>query len=104
MEAKLALIVVEGCVKLMCPMDPAAIHDHHDFFADFAERRHDLMHILAELLGIKVRHDFVEDFGGPILDGANHAEQYPAGDTAPGAIASPRLAFEGLLTCDLTLA
>jgi hypothetical protein len=47
MEAKLALIVVEGCVKLMCPMDPAAIHDHHDFFADFAERRHDLMHILA---------------------------------------------------------
>ena len=47
MEAKLALIVVEGCVKLLCPMDPAAIHDHHDFFADFAERRHDLMHILA---------------------------------------------------------
>jgi hypothetical protein len=85
-------------------MDPAAIHDHHDLFIDFAERRHDLMHILASLLGIKVRHDFVEDFGGAILGRPNDTEQHPTGDTAPGAMASPRLAFAGLLAFDLTLA
>src|SRR5499427_6807603 len=51
-----------------------------------------------------MRHDFVEDFGGPILDGAQHAEQHATGDTTPGAIASPRLTFAGLLTVDLTLA
>ena len=104
MEAELSSIVVEGGVELVGPMDPAAIHDHHDLFAGCAEGGHDLMEILAELLGIKVRHNFIEDFGGPILDRANHAEQHAAGDPAPGAIASPRLAFEGLLTFDLTLA
>ena len=31
------------------------------------------------------------------------AEQYATGDTAPGAIADPRLAFEALVTFDLTL-
>ena len=41
-------------------MDPAAIHDHHDVFAGGAEGGHDLMEILAELLGIKVRHDLIE--------------------------------------------
>jgi len=104
MEAQLTPIVGEGCVKLMCPMEPAAIHNHHDLFADFAERRHDLMHILASLLGIKVGHDFREDFGGPILDRPNDTAQHAAGDTAPGAMASPRLAFEGLLAFALTLA
>jgi hypothetical protein len=44
------------------------------------------------------------DFRGPILDRANHAEQDAAGDTAPGAMLHPRLAFEGLLAVDLTLA
>ena len=38
------------------------------------------------------------------MDRAKHAEQHAAGDTAPGARASPRLAFEGLLAVDLTLA
>src|SRR6266568_2651421 len=104
MEAKLIAVVVEGRVELVRPMDPTAIDDHHDLFADCAERRHDLMNILAELLRIKVRHNFVEDFGGPILHGAKHAEQHAAGDPAPGAIASPRLAFEGLLAFDLALA
>ena len=47
--------------------------------------------------------DLVEDFGGPILDGAKDAQQDPTGDTAPGAILHPRLAFAGLLTFDLTL-
>jgi hypothetical protein len=85
-------------------MDAAAIDDHHDLFLGFPEGGHDLVQILAKLLRIKVRHDFVEDFGGPILHGADNAEQHAAGDTAPGAIASPRLAFAGLLTFDLTLA
>ena len=104
MEAKLAVVVVEGRVELVRPMDPAAIDDHHDLFAGFAEGRHHLMDILAQLLGIKVGHDFIEDFGGAILDRANDAEQHAAGDAAPGAIAYPRLAFEGLLAFDLTLA
>ena len=47
MEAKLALIVVEGRIELMRSMDPTAIDDHHDLFAALAERRHDLMNILA---------------------------------------------------------
>ena len=96
MEAKLAVVVVEGRVELVRPMDPAAIDDHHDLFAGFAEGRHHLMEILAQLLGIKVRHDFIEDFRGAILDRPDDTEQHAAGDTAPGAILHPRLAFEGL--------
>jgi hypothetical protein len=61
------------------------------------------MDILAQLLGITVRHDFIEDFGGPILDCPNDTEQHAAGDTAPGAITYPGVTFEGLLTFDLTL-
>ena len=49
-------------------------------------------------------HDFIEDFGGPILDGAKDAEQHPTGDAAPGAILHPCLAFAGLLAFDLALA
>src|SRR5262245_19669605 len=103
MEAQLAVIVLQGRVELVRPMNPAAVDDHHDLFASFAEGRHDLMEILAQLLGIKVRHDFIEDFGGPILDGPNDTEQHAAGDTAPGAILHPRLPFEGLLAFNLTL-
>src|SRR5215510_10489060 len=104
METKLAAVVLKGRVELVRPMDPAAIDDHHHLFADCAERRHDLMYILAELLRIKVRHDFVKDFGSPILHSANHAEQHAVGDTAPGAILHPRLAFAGFLAFDLALA
>jgi hypothetical protein len=50
-----------------------------------------------------VRHNFVEDFGGALLDRPHDTEQHPAGDTAPGAITDPGLAFEGFVTCDLTL-
>ncbi len=49
-------------------------------------------------------HDFREDFGGALLDRPKDTEQHAVGDTAPGARASPRLAFEGLLAFDLTLA
>ena len=85
-------------------MDPTAIDDHHDLFAGFAEGRHHLMDILAQLLGIKMGHDFIEDFGGPILDSPKDAEQHPAGDAAPGAILHPCLAFEGFFAFDLALA
>ena len=54
-------------------MDPAAINDHHDVFAGFAEGGHHVMEILAELLSIKVGHDFREDFRGAILDRADDA-------------------------------
>src|SRR5438093_10990295 len=62
------------------------------------------MHIVAQLLGIKVRHNFIKDFGGAILDRPNDTEQYAARHTAPRAILQPRLAFEGCLGFDLTLA
>ena len=104
MEAKRAVVVLECRVKLVRPMDPAAIDDHHDLFVRFAEGRHHLMDILAQLLGIKVRHNFIEDFGGAILDRPNDTEQYAARHTAPCAILQPRLAFEGFLAFDLTLA
>jgi len=54
--------VVEGRVKLVRPMDPAPIDDHHHLFLGVPEGCHHLMEILAQLLGIKVRHDFREDF------------------------------------------
>jgi hypothetical protein len=104
MEAQLAVIVLQGRVELVRPMNPAAVDDHHDLFASFAEGRHDLMEILAQLLGIKVGHNFIEDFGGTILDCPNDAEQHAAGDTAPGAVLHPRLPFKGLLAFNLTLA
>ncbi len=104
MEAQLAVVVRKGRIELVRPMDPAAIDDHDDLFPDFAEGGHHLMPILASLLGIKVGHDFIKDFGGAVLDGPNDTEQHTAGDTAPGAMADPRLAFEGLLAFDLTLA
>ena len=98
------MIMVERGGELVSPMDPAAIDDHHDVFTRFAEGRHHLMKILTEFLGIKVRHDFVEHFGGTILDRANDAEQHTADDTAPGAMLPPRPAFAGLLAFDVALA
>ena len=86
----------------MRPMDTAAIDDHHDVFAGLAEGRHYLVHILAQLLGIKVRHDLREDFGGAILHRANDAEQHATGDPTPGAILQPCVPFEPLVTFDLT--
>src|SRR5262245_28693072 len=104
MEAKLLVVVFESCVELVRPVDPAAIDDHHDLFAGFAEDRHHLVYILTQLLGIKVRHNFIEDCGGAILDRPQEAEQHAAVEPAPAAIASPRLAFEGFVAFELTLA
>ena len=98
------MVVVEGRVELMRPMDPAAIDDHHDLFPGLAEGRHHLMNILAQLLGIKVRHNFIEDFGGTVLDRPNDTQQHAARHTVPRAILQPCLAFETLVALDLTLA
>src|SRR6267378_7654139 len=71
MEAKLVVVVLQGRVELVRPMNPAAIDDHHDLFAGFAEGSHYLMDILTQLLGIKVGHDFIEDFGRAVLHRPN---------------------------------
>ena len=97
------MVVVEGRVELVRPMHPAAIDDHHDVCAGLAESCHHLMEILAPFLGIKMGDDFREDFGGAIRHSAEDREQYPAGDAAPGAVAPPGLAFQGLRTFALTL-
>ena len=65
----------QGSRELVGAMDPAAIDDHHDLFAGGAESRHHLMDILAQLLGIKVGHDFIEDFRGALLHRTDDAEQ-----------------------------
>src|SRR6266851_3145517 len=104
MEAQPIVVVVEGRVELVRPVDATAVDDHDHLFPGFAEGRHHLMEILPELLGIKVWHDFREDFGGAILDRPQDTEEHAAGHTAPGAIADPRLTFERLFTSNLTLA
>jgi hypothetical protein len=104
MAAKRIVVVVESGVELVRPVDPAAIDDHHDLCAGCAEGRHDLVQILPQLLGIQGRHNFREDVGGAILDRPQDAEQSTAGAPAPGAIASPRLAFAGFVAVDLPLA
>ena len=104
MEAKLVVVVLKGRVELVRSVDPAPIDDHDHLFPNFAEGRHHLMDILAEFLGIKMGHDFIEDFGGAVLHGADNREQHATGDAAPGAIAEPRLALKALVAFDLTLA
>jgi hypothetical protein len=95
------MVVVKGRVELVGPMDSTAIDDHHDLFVGFAKGGQHLMDVLAQFLGIKVRHDFIEDFGSPILDRTNDVEQDPAGDPTPRAILQPRVPFESLVTFDL---
>ena len=65
MEAKLAMVVVEGRVELVRPMDATAIDDHDDLFASFAKDAHDLMNILAQLLGVKMRDDLINSESTP---------------------------------------
>ena len=101
MEAKLALIVVEGRVKLRRPMDATAVDDHDDLLTSFAKDAHDLMEILAQLLGITMGHDLIEDTRRALVDRPDHAEQDAAGDATPGAILGPRLAFARLFPFDL---
>lgn len=104
MEPKRVVVVLKCRVELVRPVDPAAIDDHDDLCAGCAEGRHHVMDILAQLLGIKVRHDCREDAGGAVLHGANDREQHAAGDAAPGTIPQPVLPFEALLPFALALA
>jgi hypothetical protein len=104
MEAQLALIVGEGRGKFMRPMDATAIDDHDDLFASFAKDAHDLMNILAQLLGVTMGHELIEDPRRAILDGSDHTEQDATGDATPGAILGPRLTFETFFASDLALA
>lgn len=46
-EAHLAVLVVQGRIKLMCPMHPAAIHAPHTVLTGVAEGGHPLLEIVA---------------------------------------------------------
>jgi hypothetical protein len=72
MEAKLPVPVDQSRRELMSSMDPATIDDHDHLFPNFAQGRHHLMDVLAEFLGIKMGHNFIEDFGGAVLHGADN--------------------------------
>ena len=74
MEVKRAVVVLKRRVQLMRPMDPTAVNDHHDLFLSFAKDGHHLMDVLAQFLGVKMGHNFIEDFGSPVLNGPNDAE------------------------------
>jgi hypothetical protein len=102
MAAKLSMVVVECCVALVRPVDPAPVDDHDDLFLGFAADRHDVMEILAQCLGINMRHDLREDFGGPILDRTHDAEQHATGDPTPRAMLHPCVPFPPLVPFDLT--
>ena len=60
MEAKLVMIVGEGRIEFVRPMDPTPIDNHDDLFPGVAEAGHHLVDILAQLLGIKVRDNFID--------------------------------------------
>jgi hypothetical protein len=78
--------VGEGRVELVRPVDPTPVDDHHHLFVGFAKNSHYVMNILAQFLGVKMRHNFGEDLGGALLDSAKDAEHHTAGTAAPGAI------------------
>jgi hypothetical protein len=104
MPPKLLVPVGQRRCELFRPVDATAVGDHDHLFAGVAQEGHHLMDILAQPLCIKMGDNLGEDFGGAILERANDTEQHPASDTAPGAIADPRLAFAALVAFDLTLA
>src|SRR5215831_15200533 len=104
MQPKLLVPVCQRRRKLVRPMDATAVGYHDHLFAGTAKEGHHLMDVLAKPLRLKMGDNLIEDFGGPILDRADDTEQHPAGDTAPGAIAAPRVAFEALVAFDLALA
>ena len=104
MQPKLLMPVCQRRRELFRSVDATAVGDHDHLFAGVAKEGHHLMDILAQPLRVKMRDDLIDDARGTILHGADDAEQHAAGDTAPGARAYPRLAFEALVTFDLTLA
>ena len=83
MQPKLLVPVCQRRRELFRPVDATAVGDHDHLFAGVAKEGHHLMDILAQPLRIKMGDDFVENFGGAILDGTNDTEQHTARDTAP---------------------
>src|SRR5262245_18645651 len=104
MQPKLLVPVGQRRREHVRPVDATAVGDHDHVFPRMAKKGHHLMDILAEPLRIKMRDDLIDDARGAILHGTNDAEQHTAGDTTPGAILHPRVAFQGFLAFDLTLA
>jgi hypothetical protein len=74
MKTKHAVVMVKSRIELVHPMDPAPVDDHHDLFLGWSEDRHHLVDIVAQVLRIKVGHDFIEDFRGAILYGADDVQ------------------------------
>ena len=103
-QPKLLVPVCQRRRELVRPMDATAVGHHDHLFAGVTKEGHHLMDVLAKPLCIKMGHNLIEDFGGPILDRPYDTEQHAAGDPAPGAILQPRLAFETLVALDLALA
>src|SRR5215213_232300 len=104
MALKLSRIMRQCGGKFFGPMDATVIDDHDDLFAGFAKDSHDLMEILTEFLGVKMRHNLIEDTRRAILDRPDHTEQDAAGEAAPGAIRRPRLALEAFFAFAVALA
>jgi len=100
-QPKLLVPACECRRELVRPMDATAVGYHDYLFAGAAKEGHHLMDVLAKPFRIKVGNNLIEDFGGPILDSADDAEQHPTGHAAPTPIAHPRLAFAGLFAFDL---
>jgi hypothetical protein len=100
-QAKLLVPVRQRGREFVGSVDATAVNDHDDFFPRRAKERHHLMDILAKSLGIKLGDDFIEDFRGAILDGAQDTEQDTTGDATPTPIVPPRLTFERLFVFDL---
>ena len=82
-------------------MKTTAVDDEDHLFPGVAQEGHQLMDILPKPLRIKLRDDFIQDFRGAILDGADDAEPHAARHATPPPIAPPRLAFERLFAFDL---
>jgi hypothetical protein len=104
MQPKLLVPMCQRRRELFRSVDATTVGDHDHLFAGVAKEGHHLMDILAQPLRLKMGDDLVEDFGGAILDRPYDTQQHPAGETAPRALADPRLAFERLCTSDLTRA
>jgi hypothetical protein len=89
--------------KFLRPMDATAIHHHTARFVGVAKEVPDVMKILAQGFGVKMRHDLREDLRGARLDGTHDAAPHPPGAAAPRAILAPRLACAGCVAFDLAL-
>jgi len=103
-EAHRAVVVVEGRVELVRPLEAAAIDAHDHRFASCAEGRQHVMALLTPLLGSNVRDDWREDFGGALVDSADAAAHHATRDAAPRAGRPPRLPWVTFVLCDLALA